>query len=375
MKIYFAIICMLAMLSSCDSDVGQIGSEVGLTDSDNPELLKNINSIVNTPLIKGELETTEEFNGRVKKQYEKYSNKNYKVKIKITNLRSGDLKHNLYTSLNYNADTSELTFSLPELERNLFYYEKNGEKRIVFISSSFIQTEPTVKDHISRREEAAGRTHPYYGLVQNGIAVLGEGLRSFRVNIARDKVREIYDNGMIVLNVKTDLQFLTESNLGRYDPVILFTNERKNHEGRTIKEISLPVRLISVELYNSKGNLVIKEQIESEQMFIDRDRDSIMSKGERAYNNNCAACHQTDGAGIPGVFPAMTGSAIATGDVAGHIDIVVNGKAGTAMQAFGEQLSAEDLAAIITYERNAFGNDTGDIVNPSIVHSHQNHSF
>ncbi len=58
---------------------------------------------------------------------------------------------------------------------------------------------------------------------------------------------------------------------------------------------------------------------------------------------------------------------IATGDVAGHIDIVVNGKAGTAMQAFGEQLNAVDLAAIITYERNAFGNDTGDMVQPADV--------
>jgi len=95
--------------------------------------------------------------------------------------------------------------------------------------------------------------------------------------------------------------------------------------------------------------------------------DELMAKGEAAYNTNCAACHQANGAGIPGVFPAIAGSAIATGDVAAHIDIVVNGKAGTAMQAFGEQLNAVDLAAIITYERNAYGNSTGDMVQPADV--------
>jgi cytochrome c oxidase subunit 2 len=95
--------------------------------------------------------------------------------------------------------------------------------------------------------------------------------------------------------------------------------------------------------------------------------DELMSRGEAAYNTNCAACHQANGAGIPGVFPAIAGSAIATGEVAAHIDIVVHGKAGTAMQAFGEQLNAVDLAAIITYERNAFGNDTGDMVQPADV--------
>jgi cytochrome c oxidase subunit 2 len=96
-------------------------------------------------------------------------------------------------------------------------------------------------------------------------------------------------------------------------------------------------------------------------------RDELMEKGEQVYNKICAACHQPAGQGIPGVFPAIAGSKIATGDQAAHINIVVHGKSGTAMQAFGEQLNAVDLAAVITYERNAFGNDTGDMVQPSDV--------
>lgn len=95
--------------------------------------------------------------------------------------------------------------------------------------------------------------------------------------------------------------------------------------------------------------------------------DELMKRGEEVYNASCAACHGATGAGIPGVFPAITGSKIATGDKAAHIDIVVNGKPGTAMQAFGAQLSKADIAAVVTYERNAFGNATGDMIQPSDI--------
>ena len=53
--------------------------------------------------------------------------------------------------------------------------------------------------------------------------------------------------------------------------------------------------------------------------------------------------------------------------MAAHIQIVKHGKTGTAMQAFGEQLNAVDLAAVITYERNDFGNNTGDVVQPADI--------
>lgn len=95
--------------------------------------------------------------------------------------------------------------------------------------------------------------------------------------------------------------------------------------------------------------------------------EDLMVRGEQVYNTSCAACHQATGQGIPGAFPALAGSPIATGDIAAHIDVVVHGKAGSAMQAFGAQLNAVDLAAVITYERNAWGNDTGDSVSPQRI--------
>ncbi|AKO51047.1 cytochrome B559 subunit alpha [Marinobacter psychrophilus] len=93
----------------------------------------------------------------------------------------------------------------------------------------------------------------------------------------------------------------------------------------------------------------------------------LMERGEQSYQSACAACHQADGSGLPPSFPALRGSAIAVGDMTGHIDIVVNGKRGTAMQAFGEQLNEVDIAAIITYERNAWGNNVGDMVTPKEI--------
>ncbi|SIS13763.1 cytochrome c oxidase subunit 2 [Aquipseudomonas alcaligenes] len=96
-------------------------------------------------------------------------------------------------------------------------------------------------------------------------------------------------------------------------------------------------------------------------------REELIARGEKAYLTSCAACHQPNGEGLPPMFPALKGSKIATGPAAGHIEIVVNGKPGTSMAAFGKQLSEVDIAAIITYERNAWGNAMNDMVTPKDI--------
>ncbi|WP_281630628.1 cytochrome c oxidase subunit II [Vibrio sp. St2] len=98
-------------------------------------------------------------------------------------------------------------------------------------------------------------------------------------------------------------------------------------------------------------------------------QEELMTIGEKVYVDRCAVCHQVNGAGIPGAFPAITGSKIATGDVDTHIDVVVNGRAGTAMQAFANQLSDKEIAAVVTYQRNGLGNSTGDVVQASDVNA------
>lgn len=90
--------------------------------------------------------------------------------------------------------------------------------------------------------------------------------------------------------------------------------------------------------------------------------DELMERGKAVYDRNCLACHGAGGEG--GVGTAIAGSAIATGEVSGHLDIGVNGVPGTAMQAFGGQLNDVDMAAVITFQRNAFGNNMGDMIQP-----------
>ena len=91
----------------------------------------------------------------------------------------------------------------------------------------------------------------------------------------------------------------------------------------------------------------------------------LMAKGKDVYTASCAACHQAEGQG-GGPFPALKGSKVATtGSIADHIAIIKDGKG--IMPPFGSQLSALDIAAVTTYERNAWGNNTGDVVQPSQV--------
>ncbi len=90
--------------------------------------------------------------------------------------------------------------------------------------------------------------------------------------------------------------------------------------------------------------------------------DEQMAAGQKVYMTNCVACHGANGEG--GVGKPIAGSAIAMGELNGLINILVNGKAGTAMPAFGNQLNDVDLSAVITYAHNGFGNKMGDVVQP-----------
>lgn len=88
----------------------------------------------------------------------------------------------------------------------------------------------------------------------------------------------------------------------------------------------------------------------------------LIKEGKRVYKKNCAVCHGAQGEG--GIGKAIVGSPIAMGDKQQHIDVLVNGIAGSAMQSFSSQLSELEIAAVITYQRNGFGNNMGDSVQP-----------
>jgi len=93
--------------------------------------------------------------------------------------------------------------------------------------------------------------------------------------------------------------------------------------------------------------------------------DDLMDQGKAVYDSACLACHGAQGQG--GIGNAIAGSAVVLGDLSNHMAVVAKGVSGTAMQAFGGQLNDVEMAAVLTYQRNAFGNNTGDVVQPGDV--------
>ena len=96
--------------------------------------------------------------------------------------------------------------------------------------------------------------------------------------------------------------------------------------------------------------------------------DELMATGEQVFIKHCATCHERDGLGQGSKYPALDASVITIGPVDDHIMRVMNGKADTEMQAWAPQLSDLDIAAVITYERNSWSNDSGDVIQPITVY-------
>ncbi len=117
---------------------------------------------------------------------------------------------------------------------------------------------------------------------------------------------------------------------------------------------------------SEKQNAVAKAEVDADREWQHKE---LLAAGEGVYQSNCMSCHQKSGQGIPGMFPAIAGSEIAQGDINTHIETVLNGVGDSAMRGFSGKLSDTDLAAVITFQRNAFGNSTGDTLQPSQIKS------
>ncbi|MDR6201729.1 cytochrome c oxidase subunit 2 [Paraburkholderia graminis] len=90
----------------------------------------------------------------------------------------------------------------------------------------------------------------------------------------------------------------------------------------------------------------------------------LMERGGKVYAANCAVCHQPTGKGA-GAFPALDGSKVANGAIAEHVSIVLKGK--NAMPSWAPTLNDVEIASVVTFERNSWGNHTGDILQPKQV--------
>ncbi len=138
--------------------------------------------------------------------------------------------------------------------------------------------------------------------------------------------------------------------------------------GRDHGFMPVVVRAVTQEEYDqwiaSKKQLA---KVETEAADKEWSQDDLMAKGEQIYNKTCASCHQVNGEGLEGMFPPIRGSEVVKGDQQAHIRLVMDGKADTAMAAFGPQLNDMQLASVITYQRNAWGNNVGDTIQPSMI--------
>jgi len=117
--------------------------------------------------------------------------------------------------------------------------------------------------------------------------------------------------------------------------------------------------------YDNWVKITLAKQAEKADLS-DKTREQLMAQGESVYLKNCVACHQIDGSGAKGAFPALTGSKKATGAIDPLIGFI---QAGTSRMPAFSKLKDDDLAAVITYIRNApaLGNKVGDEIQPKAI--------
>ena len=139
-------------------------------------------------------------------------------------------------------------------------------------------------------------------------------------------------------------------------PVVVRAVEQEEYEAWIIEKIAL-----------AEAEKLLTEKIWTKAELIER--------GQGVYLKNCVACHQTNGQGLPPVFPSLDGSQIVMGNKATNIEILMEGVQGAAMQAFSNQLSEVDIASVITYTRQSWSNGKngdGEIVVPKDIVDYNN---
>jgi nitrite reductase (NO-forming) len=131
---------------------------------------------------------------------------------------------------------------------------------------------------------------------------------------------------------------------------------------------------INDEIYHPEGSNLQNITAHAPPIVLARDKAQRIEFGQRIFKQNCAACHQLSGLGIPGAFPPLAKSDFLNADVSRAIRVVANGLTGPVkvngvtfngvMPAW--QLSDEDIANVLTYIYNTWGN-SGKEVKPAEV--------
>ncbi|GAB4351879.1 MAG: hypothetical protein Kow006_16160 [Gammaproteobacteria bacterium] len=109
-----------------------------------------------------------------------------------------------------------------------------------------------------------------------------------------------------------------------------------------------------------------ERQLEASRFSADLGFSELVEQGQRVYRRRCAACHGAEGEGGD-LYPSLRGNALTLGPLAPYLRRVLHGVPGSPMKAFKGVLNATELAALMTHQRNAWGHDSGDVIQPAIV--------
>ena len=184
---------------------------------------------------------------------------------------------------------------------------------------------------------------------------MDSGMRIKEINAAREKMGEDAFLGKDDV-IKESFDYGLCKELVLNDPLY---KEKIAEEDRQAVEIDRQA-LISVAEWEQKERelIMINRDIALELTLKQNSLSKLMEIGAIVYERNCVACHQLNGQGISGIFPALAGSDIVLNDKARHLEILMEGVQGAAMASYANQLSLGEMASVITFVSNSWGNDS-----------------
>ena len=230
---------------------------------------------------------------------------------------------------------------------------------------SFYANLATPRDQIDGHDNEARRNNPNYLLEVDNAMVVPVGKKVRVIVTANDVIHAWW---VPAFGVKQDaIPGFVRDTWFRADKVGIYRGQCAELCGKDHGFMPIVVEVVEPEKYAA---WVGEQQKKTKAAVVDPAKqwtlDELKAQGEKVYASNCVACHQANGMGVPNTFPALSGGKVTIGPKQGHIDIVLNGKPGTAMAPF-KHLSDVEIAAVVTYERNAWANKTGDMAAPAEI--------
>ena len=230
---------------------------------------------------------------------------------------------------------------------------------------SFYSTLATPRDQIDGGNDAARAANPNYLVEVDNAVVVPVGKKVRIITTANDVIHSWW---VPALGIKQDaIPGFVRDTWFKADKAGTYRGQCAELCGKDHGFMPIVVEAVSAEQYaawvaDQKKRMVATAVDPAKQWTLDE----LKAHGAKVYAANCVACHQATGMGLPKVFPALSGSKIVNGPKDAQVQLVLSGKAGTAMAPF-KHLSDADIAAVITYTRNNWANKVGDAVTPAEV--------